>query len=79
MCSSLEKSSSIGSSNSSNNERKCQKMKKMVRALRGIVPGGNEMNTVAVLDEAIQYLKSLKVELQKIGVENLTERALELW
>ncbi|KAM1094054.1 hypothetical protein ACFX2B_008981 [Malus domestica] len=79
MCSSLEKSSGIGSSSSSNNERKRQKMKKMVRVLRGIVPGGNEMNTVAVLDEAVQYLKSLKVELQKIGVENLTERALELW
>ncbi|KAM1138622.1 hypothetical protein COP1_036530 [Malus domestica] len=69
--SSLEKSSGVGSSSSCNSERKRQKMKKMVRALRGIVPGGNEMNTVAVLDEAVQYLKSLKVELQKIGVENL--------
>ncbi|KAM1045514.1 hypothetical protein EV1_036103 [Malus domestica] len=71
--SSLEKSSGIGSSSSCNSERKRQKMKKMVRALRGIVPGGNEMNTVAVLDEAVQYLKSLKVELQKIGVENLND------
>ncbi|KAM1032893.1 hypothetical protein FF1_036459 [Malus domestica] len=62
--SSLEKSSGVGSSSSCNSERKRQKM-------RGIVPGGNEMNTVAVLDEAVQYLKSLKVELQKIGVENL--------
>ncbi|KAB2601423.1 transcription factor bHLH144-like [Pyrus ussuriensis x Pyrus communis] len=73
LCSSLEKSTAIGSSSSCNSERKRQKMKKMVRALRGIVPGGNEMNTVAVLDEAVQYLKSLKVELQKLGVENLND------
>ncbi|KAM1032888.1 hypothetical protein TB2_035952 [Malus domestica] len=71
--SSLEKSSGVGSSSSCNSERKRQKTKKMVRALRGIVPGGNETNTVAVLDEAVQYLKSLKVELQKIGIENLND------
>lgn len=71
-CSSLGKSSGIGSS-SCNSERKRQKMKKMVRVLRGIVPGGNEMNTVDVLDEAVQYLKSLKVELQNLGVENLND------
>ena len=29
------------------------------------------MNTVAVLDEAIRYLKSLKVEVQKLGVGDL--------
>lgn len=53
-----------------NNERKRLKMRKMVRALRGIVPGANQMNmnTVAVLDEAVRYLKSLKVEMQKLGV-----------
>ncbi|KAM1008276.1 hypothetical protein ACFX2J_004731 [Malus domestica] len=73
LCSSLEKSTAIGSSSSCNSERKRQKMKKMVRTLRGIVPGANEMNTVAVLDEAVQYLKSLKVELQKLGVENLND------
>ncbi|KAK9267333.1 hypothetical protein L1049_009757 [Liquidambar formosana] len=67
--SSIQKSSSSGSS--SNSERKRMKMKKMVKALRGIVPGGNRMNTVAVLDEAVKYLKSLKVEVQKLGVGNL--------
>ncbi|THG12162.1 hypothetical protein TEA_025025 [Camellia sinensis var. sinensis] len=36
-------------------------MRKMVKTLRGIVPGANQMNTVAVLDEAVRYLKSLKV------------------
>lgn len=68
---SLEKSSGIGSSSSCNSERKRKKMKKMVRALREIVPGGNEMNTVAVIDGAVQYLKSLKVKMQKLGVGNL--------
>ena len=29
------------------------------------------MNTVAVLDEAVRYLKSLKVEVQKLGVGDL--------
>ncbi|KVI00864.1 transcription factor bHLH144-like [Cynara cardunculus var. scolymus] len=47
-------------------ERKREKMRKMVNSLRGIVPGGNRMNTVGVLDEAVKYLKSLKVELQKV-------------
>lgn len=57
---------------SCNNERRRQKMRKMVKVLRGIVPGGsNRMNTAAVLDEAVRYLKSLKVEAQKLGVANL--------
>ncbi|KAF5738310.1 transcription factor bHLH [Tripterygium wilfordii] len=56
------------SSDSSQSERKRQKMKKMVKTLRGIVPGGDQMNTVTVLDEAVRYLKSLKVEAQKLGV-----------
>ncbi|KAG6642197.1 transcription factor bHLH144 [Carya illinoinensis] len=67
--SSMQKAS--GSGESCNSERKRQKMKKMVKALRGIVPGGNQMNTVAVLDEAVRYLKSLKVEVQKLGVGDL--------
>lgn len=60
-----------GSGESCNSERKRQKMKKMVNALKGIVPGGNQMNTVAVLDEAVRYLKSLKVEVRKLGVGDL--------
>ncbi|KAK6932242.1 hypothetical protein RJ641_001866 [Dillenia turbinata] len=62
---SIHKSSSSGSS--CNIEWKRQKIKKMVKALRGIVPGADQMNSVAVLDEAIRYLKSLKVEVQKLG------------
>lgn len=70
--SSIQKSSS-SSGSSCNSERKRMKMKKMVKVLRGIVPGGNQMNTVAVLDEAVRYLKSLKVEVQKLGVGNLNK------
>uniref|UniRef100_A0A0A9FRA7 BHLH domain-containing protein n=2 Tax=Arundinoideae TaxID=156631 RepID=A0A0A9FRA7_ARUDO len=43
-------------------------MKKMMRTLKGIIPGGNQMDTPAVLDEAVRYLKSLKVEAKKLGV-----------
>lgn len=56
---------------SSYNEGKRKKVKKMVKVLRGIVPGGDQMNTVAVLDEAVKYLKSMKGEVQKLGIGNL--------
>ncbi|KAG8075738.1 hypothetical protein GUJ93_ZPchr0006g42688 [Zizania palustris] len=49
-------------------ERKKDRMKKMVRTLKGIIPGGDRMDTPAVLDEAVRYLKSLKVEVKKLGV-----------
>ncbi|CAL4890327.1 unnamed protein product [Urochloa decumbens] len=42
--------------------RKKDRIKKMVRALKGVVPGGKQMDTPAVLDEAVWYLKSLKLE-----------------
>ncbi|KAI3824641.1 hypothetical protein L1987_06107 [Smallanthus sonchifolius] len=52
---------------------KREKMKKMVKSLRGIVPGGNaQMNTVDVLDEAVKYLKSLKVEAHKMGLGKIS-------
>ncbi|XP_040381374.1 transcription factor bHLH144-like [Oryza brachyantha] len=49
-------------------ERKKERMKKMMRTLKGIIPGGDRMDTPAVLDEAVRYLKSLKVEVKKLGV-----------
>ncbi|XP_022879631.1 transcription factor bHLH144-like [Olea europaea var. sylvestris] len=62
-------------SEKSSEDKKRQKMRKMVKALRGIVPGANQMSTVAVLDEAVRYLKSLRVEVQETGVGNLTKYA----
>ncbi|CAL9117224.1 unnamed protein product [Musa textilis] len=49
---------------------KREKMKKMVKTLKGIVPGGDGMDTPAVLDEAVKYLKSLKVEVKKMGMKH---------
>ncbi|OVA17113.1 Myc-type [Macleaya cordata] len=70
LSSSTQKSFSCSSSKS---ERKRQKMKEMMKALRGIVPGGDQMNSAAVLDEAVKYLKSLKVEVKKLGIGNFND------
>ncbi|KAG6387097.1 hypothetical protein SASPL_152280 [Salvia splendens] len=61
------------SNESRGNDKKRQKVRKMVKALRGIVPGANRMSTVAVLDEAVRYLKSLRVEVKKLGVGSSNE------
>ncbi|XP_062217360.1 transcription factor bHLH144-like [Phragmites australis] len=61
-------SSSYGGAKPRPEGRKKDRMKKMMRTLKGIIPGGNQMDTPAVLDEAVRYLKSLKVEAKKLGV-----------
>ncbi|CAH8355499.1 unnamed protein product [Eruca vesicaria subsp. sativa] len=75
--SSRRKQSSSESASSSNNGGKGgrKKMKKMMGVLRKIVPGGEEMNTASVLDEAVQYLKSLKLEAQKLGVGHFSNQS----
>ncbi|KAM0052113.1 putative transcription factor bHLH family [Helianthus debilis subsp. tardiflorus] len=50
--------SSFSHKSRSNCEGKRDKIRKMVNSLRGIVPGGNRMDTIAVIDEAVKYLKS---------------------
>lgn len=70
--SSTEKSFSECSSSKDDNEQQRQKMKKMVKALRGIVPGADQMTTAALIDEAVAYLKSLKVEVKELGLGNFT-------
>ncbi|KAL2244694.1 transcription factor bHLH144 [Sesamum indicum] len=57
------------------NDKKRQRTRKMVKVLRGIVPGASRMSTVAVLDEAVRYLKSLRVEAQKLGARNFKDHA----
>ncbi|XP_010904869.1 transcription factor bHLH144 [Elaeis guineensis] len=65
------KCTKFNSTNASSSKTKKEKMKKMVRTLRGIIPGGrDQMDTPAVLDEAVKYLKSLNVEVKKLGVQN---------
>ncbi|KAJ0797332.1 putative transcription factor bHLH family [Helianthus annuus] len=75
-CSSHPRNQWVGSTSSHGsrgNLGKHEKMRRMVKSLRGIVPGGNpQMNTVDVLDEAVKYLKSLKVEARKMGFGNLS-------
>lgn len=61
------------SSGASSNERKREKMRKMVKALRGIIPGGDQLDTPAILDEAVKYLKSLKVEMKRLGMQNFDD------
>ncbi|KAL4563629.1 hypothetical protein LXL04_027674 [Taraxacum kok-saghyz] len=71
-CSSSMRNGGPGVLSGKDSERKRDKMKKMVKSLKGIVPGVNGgMNTVDVLDEAVKYLKSLKVEAQKMGIGDL--------
>ncbi|KAJ1260267.1 hypothetical protein BS78_10G218900 [Paspalum vaginatum] len=49
--------------------KKKERVKRMMRTLKGILPGGSQqMGAPAVLDEAVRYLKSLKVEAKKLGV-----------
>ncbi|KAL6614877.1 hypothetical protein ACP70R_037147 [Stipagrostis hirtigluma subsp. patula] len=48
-----------------------EKMRKMVTVLRGIIPGADQLDTPAVLDKAVRYLKFLKMEAEKLGVEGL--------
>ncbi|KAF5205786.1 Transcription factor bhlh [Thalictrum thalictroides] len=66
--SSIERSFSECCSSNEYNEKQRKRMKRMVKALRGIVPGADKMNTAAVIDEAVVYLNSLKVEVKKLGL-----------
>ena len=56
----------VSTGSNSPDTKKRERMKKMVKKLRGIIPGGERMDTPAVLDEAVKYLKSLKVEVKKL-------------
>nr|QOJ43672.1 bHLH transcription factor [Dracaena cambodiana] len=58
---------------SSRSGRKRERMRKMVKVLRGIIPGGEVMDTVAVLDETVNYLKSLHLEAKKLGIHSFKD------
>ncbi|XP_006415530.2 transcription factor bHLH144 isoform X2 [Eutrema salsugineum] len=73
--SSKKKQSLSGSASCNNDGKGRKKMKKMMGVLRRIVPGGEDMNTACVLDEAVQYLKSLKIEAQKLGVGHFSNQS----
>ncbi|KAG6504743.1 transcription factor bHLH144-like [Zingiber officinale] len=67
---SKSKNKQVSSITAGGGSGKRQKMKKMVKTLKGIIPGGDRMDTPAVLDEAVKYLKSLKVEAKKLGIKH---------
>lgn len=56
---------------SSHCENKRKEARKMLRALRGMVPGGEQMNTAAVFDATVRQLKGLEGKVQKLGLSNL--------
>ena len=48
-----------------------ESMRNIITVLRGIIPGADQdqLDTPAVLEEAVRYLKFLKIEAKKLGVE----------
>ncbi|XP_010530182.1 PREDICTED: transcription factor bHLH145 [Tarenaya hassleriana] len=54
-----------------NNEKiRKEKISETLSLLRGIVPGGDKEDPILVLDRAIDYLKSLKMEAETLGLES---------
>lgn len=66
--SNIQRSFHGGSSSRPDNKRK--EARKMVKALRGMLPGGNQMNTASVFDAAVQHLKGLEDKVQRLGLSN---------
>ncbi|GER57251.1 transcription factor [Striga asiatica] len=48
-----------------------EKVQFALGALRSIVPGARGKNGISVIDEAIEYLRSLKVEMKALGLDDL--------
>lgn len=49
-----------------------EKIRNVVTVLRGIIPDGDQLDTSSVLEEAVRYLKFLKMEAKKLGMEGLS-------
>ncbi|KAJ4965077.1 hypothetical protein NE237_016926 [Protea cynaroides] len=57
----------MGSSLSGQKRLRKERIRETVSILQSIIPGGKGKDVALVLDEAIQYLKSLKVKTQALG------------
>ncbi|XP_073134487.1 transcription factor bHLH144-like [Henckelia pumila] len=55
--------------------KKGERMRTMVKGLRRMVPGAKQMSAVTVLDEAVQYLKSLKAQVHNLETGNSENHA----
>lgn len=51
---------------------KRERIRATVSMLKRIIPGGQSKDTASVLDEAIQYLKSLKLQAKAMGANSIT-------
>ncbi|XP_021284510.1 transcription factor bHLH145 [Herrania umbratica] len=56
---------------SGNKRMRKEKIRETVSVLRSIIPGGEGKDAIAVLDEAIDYLKSLKLKAKAFGLSTL--------
>ncbi|KAL5705892.1 hypothetical protein ACHQM5_024124 [Ranunculus cassubicifolius] len=50
-----------------NKRQKREKIRETVSILQSIIPGGKDMDAMYVLDEAIHYLRSLKLKAKSLG------------
>ncbi|XVF67263.1 hypothetical protein PTKIN_Ptkin10aG0106500 [Pterospermum kingtungense] len=57
-------------SNLRNKQSKKDKIRLTLKILEGIIPGAKGKNPLLVLDESIDYLKSLKLEAKALGVNH---------
>ncbi|XVF64868.1 hypothetical protein PTKIN_Ptkin09bG0201200 [Pterospermum kingtungense] len=53
---------------SSNKRMRKDKIRETVNVLRSIIPGGEGKDAIVVIDEAVNYLKSLKLKAKTLGV-----------
>ncbi|CAI9783235.1 unnamed protein product [Fraxinus pennsylvanica] len=82
-CSELEDDAESSCGNGNNQELKklcslsarkrsrIESMHETVNILQGIIPGGKGKNAIGVIDEAIDYLRSLKVKARDLGLDTL--------
>lgn len=57
-------------SSSGNKRMRKDKIRETVNVLRSIIPGGEGKDAIVVLDEAIDYLKSLKYKAKTLGLSS---------
>ncbi|XP_011077451.2 transcription factor bHLH143 [Sesamum indicum] len=60
----------LGSSSGCKRSRK-EKIRETISILQSIIPSGNGKNAIVVIDEAIHYLRSLKVKAKALGLDSL--------
>lgn len=63
-------SGALGSPSGKKRLRK-DKIRETINILQEIIPGGKGKNSMVVIDEAIHYLRSLKVKAQSLGLDSL--------